>query len=75
MGKSQREKRRFSGTSILGATKSTVDKDTDVVYVEDPDDEFIGSNNFNYTIVVVGEHPYTEAAGDSDTLTIAHSKA
>ncbi|KAG9150664.1 hypothetical protein Leryth_008130 [Lithospermum erythrorhizon] len=60
-----------SGTTILGAIKSTVDKDTDVVYVEDPDDEFLGSNNFNYAIVVVGEPPYTETAGDSDTLTMA----
>lgn len=29
------------------------------------------SNNFSYAIVVVGEHPYAESAGDSLTLMLA----
>ncbi|XP_019187419.1 PREDICTED: uncharacterized protein LOC109181906 isoform X1 [Ipomoea nil] len=60
-----------SGTTILGAIYSTVDKDTEVVYRETPDADFIKSNDFNYAIVVVGEPPYAEMAGDSPTLEIA----
>ncbi|CAK9157279.1 unnamed protein product [Ilex paraguariensis] len=59
------------GTTILNAIMSTVDKHTEVVYLENPDGEYLQSNNFNYAIVVVGEHPYTESAGDSPTLTMA----
>ncbi|XP_020551868.1 uncharacterized protein LOC105168898 isoform X3 [Sesamum indicum] len=59
-----------SGTTILGAINSTVDKDTDVVYLENPDSEYVKSNDFSYAIVVVGEPPYTETAGDSQTLTM-----
>ncbi|KAL3829856.1 hypothetical protein ACJIZ3_018658 [Penstemon smallii] len=60
-----------SGTTILSAINSTIDRDTNVVYLENPDSEYIKSNNFDYAIVVVGEHPYTESAGDSQTLTLA----
>lgn len=60
----------ITGTSILGAINSTVDKDTEVVYRENPDSEYVKSNRFNYAIVVVGEYPYTETAGDSQTLTM-----
>nr|GMC68147.1 Glycoside hydrolase [Ipomoea batatas] len=42
-----------SGTTILGAIYSTVDKDTEIVYRETPDADFIKSNDFNYAIVVV----------------------
>ncbi|KAL3537793.1 hypothetical protein ACH5RR_001159 [Cinchona calisaya] len=58
------------GTTILAAINSTVDKDTKVVYLENPDSQFVKSNNFNYAIVVVGEPPYTETAGDGQNLTM-----
>lgn len=61
----------MTGTTILGAIKSAVDKDTEVVYLENPDMEYVKSNHFDYAIVAVGEHPYTETAGDSQTLTMA----
>ncbi|KAI5676839.1 hypothetical protein M9H77_07789 [Catharanthus roseus] len=56
------------GTTILDAIKSTVDKDTEVVYLENPDAEYVKSSNFDYAIVVVGEYAYTESAGDSQNL-------
>ncbi|GMI65066.1 hypothetical protein like AT5G20950 [Hibiscus trionum] len=59
-----------SGTTILTAIKNTVDPSTEVVYNENPDAEFVKSNNFSYAIVVVGEHPYAETNGDSLNLTI-----
>ncbi|CAL0321616.1 unnamed protein product [Lupinus luteus] len=59
-----------SGTTILSAIKNTVDKDTEVVYKENPDLNYVKSNNFSYAIVVVGEHPYAETKGDSLNLTI-----
>ncbi|KAL4341692.1 hypothetical protein GQ457_08G013720 [Hibiscus cannabinus] len=58
------------GTTILTAIKNTVDSSTNVVYAENPDTEFIKSNNFSYAIVVVGEYPYAETNGDSMNLTI-----
>ncbi|GMH23019.1 hypothetical protein Nepgr_024862 [Nepenthes gracilis] len=60
-----------SGTTILEAIKSTVDPSVEVVYKEDPDAEFVKSSDFSHAIVVVGEHPYAETAGDSLNLTIA----
>ncbi|KAG8391045.1 hypothetical protein BUALT_Bualt01G0147100 [Buddleja alternifolia] len=60
-----------TGTTILGAINSTVDKDTEVIYLENPEGEYVKSNHFDYGIVVVGEYPYTESAGDSETLTMA----
>ncbi|KAI4382198.1 hypothetical protein MLD38_008193 [Melastoma candidum] len=59
-----------SGTTILSAIKSTVHPSTQVVYNENPDHGFVSSNNFDYAIVVVGETPYAETAGDSLNLTI-----
>ncbi|KAK0601415.1 hypothetical protein LWI29_024072 [Acer saccharum] len=59
-----------SGTTILTAIKNTVDPQTEVVYVENPDSNYVKSNNFSYAIVVVGEHPYAETFGDSLNLTI-----
>ncbi|KAB1225468.1 Beta-glucosidase BoGH3B [Morella rubra] len=59
------------GTTILGAVTSTVDPGTEVVYRETPESDFVKSNNFEYAIVVVGEHPYAETLGDSMTLTMA----
>lgn len=59
-----------TGTTILNAVKSTVHPDTQVVYNENPDANFVKSNNFAYAIVVVGEPPYAETFGDSLNLTI-----
>ncbi|RWW24884.1 hypothetical protein GW17_00010801 [Ensete ventricosum] len=58
------------GTTILEAIKSTVDPSTNVVFSENPDAGFAKNNNFSYAIVVVGEPPYSETAGDSLNLTI-----
>ncbi|KAK7356790.1 hypothetical protein VNO80_16066 [Phaseolus coccineus] len=59
------------GTTILSAIKNTVHKDTEVVYKENPDLDFVKSNNFSYAIMVVGEKPYAETNGDSLNLTIS----
>jgi beta-glucosidase len=58
------------GTTLLSAVKSAVDQSTEVVFRENPDAEFIKSNNFAYAIIAVGEPPYAETAGDSDKLTM-----
>ncbi|KAF4374154.1 hypothetical protein G4B88_020546 [Cannabis sativa] len=58
-------------TTILNAVKNTVDPTTQVVYSETPEADFVKSNKFDYAIVVVGEPPYAETAGDSLNLTIA----
>ncbi|WOL15298.1 hypothetical protein Cni_G24079 [Canna indica] len=58
------------GTTILGAIKSAVDPSTEVVYSENPDGNFVKDNGFSYAIVVVGEPPYTETAGDNLELTL-----
>ncbi|XP_073006450.1 uncharacterized protein [Typha latifolia] len=58
------------GTTILDAIKSTVDPSTSVIYSEDPESSFVKDGKFDYAIVVVGEPPYTETAGDSLNLTI-----
>ncbi|KAL2536004.1 Glycosyl hydrolase family protein [Forsythia ovata] len=58
------------GTTILTAVKKTVDPSTQVVYMENPDTNFVQSNKFSYAIVVVGEVPYAEMNGDSSNLTI-----
>lgn len=59
-----------TGTTILDAIKLSIDKDTEAVYLENPENQYVKSGNFDYAIVVVGEPPYTETAGDSDTLTM-----
>ncbi|KAL2926304.1 Beta-glucosidase BoGH3B [Bienertia sinuspersici] len=58
------------GTTILDAVKSTVHPSTEVVYKEEPNKEFVESNNFSHAIIVVGELPYAEVDGDSQTLTM-----
>ncbi|KAK4409147.1 hypothetical protein Sango_0495700 [Sesamum angolense] len=58
------------GTTILGAVKKTVDPSTEVVYMENPDANFVKTNGFSYAIVVVGELPYAEMFGDSTNLTM-----
>ncbi|XP_068342566.1 uncharacterized protein [Pyrus communis] len=60
-----------TGTTIFGAIKSAVNSSTKVMYSENPDGNFVKSNNFAYAIVVVGEHPYAETVGDSPNLTRA----
>ncbi|XP_060169995.1 uncharacterized protein LOC132600686 [Lycium barbarum] len=61
------------GTTILDAITASVDPSTEVVYSESPTTEFLESNNFSYSIVVVGELPYAETAGDSMNLTISEA--
>ncbi|PNX88972.1 lysosomal beta glucosidase-like protein, partial [Trifolium pratense] len=64
-----------SGTTILSAIKNTVDKDTEIVYHENPSLDYVKSNDFSYAIVVVGETPYAETKGDSLNLTISDKGA
>lgn len=61
---------QLTGTTILGAIASAVSPSTEVVFSENPETDLIKSNNFSYAIVVVGEHPYAETAGDNQNLTI-----
>lgn len=58
------------GTTILKAVQSAVDKSTQVVFNQEPDEGFVKSNKFSYAILVVGEVPYAETFGDSMNLTI-----
>ncbi|XP_010908052.1 uncharacterized protein [Elaeis guineensis] len=58
------------GTTILDAIKSTVDPSTTIIYSENPDASSVKNNDFSHAIVVVGEPPYTETAGDSLNLTL-----
>ncbi|XP_057990916.1 uncharacterized protein LOC110669004 [Hevea brasiliensis] len=58
------------GTTILAAIRSIVDPSTEVFFQENPDSKFVKSNNFAYAVVVVGEPPYAETAGDSMNLTM-----
>ena len=67
--------KKITGTTILSAITTAVDSSTEVVYSENPDGDFVKSNNFSHAIVVVGEHPYAESQGDSLNLTIADSGA
>ncbi|XP_024642041.1 beta-glucosidase BoGH3B isoform X5 [Medicago truncatula] len=60
-----------TGTPILSAIKHAVDKETKVVYEENPSLDYVKFNDFSYAIVVVGETPYAETNGDSLNLTIS----
>ncbi|TXG73484.1 hypothetical protein EZV62_002063 [Acer yangbiense] len=61
-----------TGTTILSGITSAVDKNTQVLFSENPDSEFLESNKpFDYAIVVVGETPYAETFGDSMNLTLS----
>ncbi|ONI01640.1 hypothetical protein PRUPE_6G150500 [Prunus persica] len=60
-----------AGTTILSAITAAVDPSTEIVFSENPEADFLKSNNFSYAIVVVGEQPYAETKGDSLNLTIA----
>ncbi|CAI9105900.1 OLC1v1004924C1 [Oldenlandia corymbosa var. corymbosa] len=60
-----------TGTTILSGITSAVDPSTEVVYKENIDSsDFVKDNKFDYAIVVVGEPPYAEYAGDNLNLTI-----
>ena len=54
----------------VAAITSTIDPSTEIVYRENPDSDFVKSNNFACAIVVVCEQPYAESLGDSMTLTM-----
>ncbi|GAV71020.1 LOW QUALITY PROTEIN: Glyco_hydro_3 domain-containing protein/Glyco_hydro_3_C domain-containing protein, partial [Cephalotus follicularis] len=58
------------GTTILNAISAAVDPSTEIVFSENPESDFVNSNNFSYAIVVVGEPPYAETQGDSLNLTM-----
>ncbi|XP_019186687.1 PREDICTED: uncharacterized protein LOC109181392 [Ipomoea nil] len=58
------------GTTILSAIRNTVDPKTEVAFKENPDMEYVKSNEFSHAIVVVGETTYAEGYGDSLNLTI-----
>ncbi|KAK1588381.1 hypothetical protein Q3G72_022666 [Acer saccharum] len=61
-----------TGTTILSGITAAVDKNTQVLFSENPDSEFLKSNKpFDYAIVVVGETPYAETFGDSMNLTLS----
>ncbi|KAB2606376.1 lysosomal beta glucosidase-like [Pyrus ussuriensis x Pyrus communis] len=60
-----------AGTTILSAITAAVDPSTEIMFSENPDADFLKSNNFSYAIVAVGEPPYAETNGDSLNLTIA----
>ncbi|XP_047941254.1 beta-glucosidase BoGH3B-like [Salvia hispanica] len=60
-----------SGTTILAAIKKAVDPSTQVVFSENPGSSFVKGGEFSHAIVVVGELPYADKAGDSTNLTIA----
>ncbi|XP_065867282.1 uncharacterized protein [Euphorbia lathyris] len=59
-----------TGTTIWNAISSTVDSSTKLVFCENPDADFAKANDFDYAIVVVGEHPYAETQGDNLNLTL-----
>ncbi|KAK8641311.1 hypothetical protein V6N13_010724 [Hibiscus sabdariffa] len=59
-----------AGTTILKGISEAVDPSTELVYQENPDFNYVKSNNFSYGIVVVGEPPYAETSGDNLNLTI-----
>lgn len=62
-----------AGTTIMNAVKQTADPKTEVVYIENPDEEAVASSGFSYSIVVVGELPYSEYYGDSKELRLEES--
>ncbi|XP_028068606.1 uncharacterized protein LOC114271195 [Camellia sinensis] len=59
-----------SGTTILNAISTAVDPSTEIIYSENPEADFVKSAKLSYAIVVVGEFPYAETAGDNLNLTI-----
>lgn len=64
-----------AGTTILNAINSAVDPSTEVIYMQNPEADFVKSQNFDYAIVAVGETPYAETEGDNTNLTITEPGA
>ncbi|CAK7325146.1 unnamed protein product [Dovyalis caffra] len=60
------------GTTILQGIQAAVDPSTKVVFNENPDTKYVKSQDFSHAIVVVGEPPYAETAGDNQNLTLPH---
>ncbi|KAL9686934.1 hypothetical protein QQ045_031328 [Rhodiola kirilowii] len=58
------------GTTILRAIRSAVDLSTEVVFLENPDADFVKASNFEYAVIVIGEYAYEETGGDSQNLTM-----
>ncbi|KAM0000823.1 putative glucan 1,3-beta-glucosidase [Helianthus debilis subsp. tardiflorus] len=58
------------GTTILSAVEKTVDPNAQVIYNENPNQDYLKSNSFDFAIIVVGEPPYAETFGDNSNLTI-----
>ncbi|KAJ0817783.1 putative glucan 1,3-beta-glucosidase [Helianthus annuus] len=58
------------GTTILSAVQKAVDPNTQVIYNENPNQDYLKSNSFDFAIIVVGEPPYAETFGDNSNLTI-----
>jgi beta-glucosidase len=61
---------KLTGTSILEAIQESVGVQTEVVYKECPTEGTIETGDFSYAVVVVGEVPYAEWAGDRTELSI-----
>lgn len=59
-----------TGTPILQAIKDTIHPTTEVVFSEKPKSSELKAENYDYAIVVVGELPYAETAGDNLNLTL-----
>ncbi|KAG8062597.1 hypothetical protein GUJ93_ZPchr0003g18126 [Zizania palustris] len=61
-----------AGTTILEAIKSAVGNTTVIDHAEHPDKSSIAkdASEYEYAVVVVGEPPYAETAGDNQNLTI-----
>ncbi|KAA8549367.1 hypothetical protein F0562_001051 [Nyssa sinensis] len=59
-----------TGTTILEAIKTTVGDKTEVIYEQDPSPDTFAGQDFSFAIVVVGEFPYAETAGDNSELRI-----
>ncbi|KAJ6690674.1 hypothetical protein OIU85_006880 [Salix viminalis] len=61
-----------AGTTILKGIQAAVDPTTKIVFKENPDTKYVKSQGFSHAIVVVGELPYAETAGDNLNLTLPY---
>ncbi|KAJ6323211.1 hypothetical protein OIU77_012945 [Salix suchowensis] len=59
-------------TTILKGIQAAVDPSTKIVFKENPDTKYVKSQGFSHAIVVVGELPYAETAGDNLNLTLPY---
>ena len=60
----------LTGASILEAIKESMGVQTEVVYEACATEATIATGEFCYAVVVVGEVPYAESAGDRSDLSI-----